>query len=64
VFRIFMLTCCGKRIGVVTPCTDDHEDGSSERADERWAEVEAALTQSEPAFPDWSQATAWIRDRT
>ena len=40
-----MLTCCGKRIGVVTPCTDDHEDGSSERADERWAEVEAALAQ-------------------
>ena len=40
------------------------EDGSSEVADERWAEVEAALAESEPAFPDWAQATAWIRDRT
>ena len=60
----FVLTYRGKRIGVVTPCTDDHGDGSPERADERWAEVEAALAQSEPAFPDWSQATAWIRNRT
>ena len=33
-------------------------------ADECWAEVEAALAQSESGFPDWSQATAWIRDRT
>ena len=60
----FVLTYRGKRIGVVTPCADDQADGSSEGVDERWAEVEAALTQSEPAFPDWSQATAWIRDRT
>lgn len=60
----FVLTYRGKRIGVVTPCADDHEDGSSARADERWAEVEAALAESEPAFPDWAQATAWIRDRT
>ena len=60
----FVLTYRGKRIGVVTPCTDDTAEGSSESADERWAEVEAALARSEPAFPDWSQATAWIRDRT
>ena len=60
----FVLTYRGKRIGVVTPCADDQADGSSEGVDERWAEVEAALVQSEPAFPDWSQATAWIRDRT
>ena len=60
----FVLTYRGKRIGIVTPCTDDQGEGSSESADERWTEVEAALAQSEPAFPDWSQATAWIRDRT
>ena len=60
----FVLTYRGKRIGVVTPCTDDQGEVSSQSADERWAEVEAALAQSEPAFPDWSQATAWIRDRT
>ena len=60
----FVLTYRGKQIGVVTPCTDDRADRSPERVDERWAEVEAALAESEPAFPDWSQATAWIRDRT
>ena len=60
----FVLTYRGKRIGVVTPCTDDQWQGSAAGADDRWAEVETALALSEPAFPDWSQATAWIRDRT
>ena len=60
----FVLTYRGKRIGVVTPCTDDQWECSTAGADDRWAEVETALAQSEPAFPDWSQATAWIRDRT
>ena len=60
----FVLTYRGKRIGVVTPCTDDQGEGTSESADLGWAEVEAALAQSEPPFPDWSRATAWIRDRT
>lgn len=45
-------------------CTDDKGEGSSERADERWAKVEAELAESEPEFFDWSQATTWIRDRT
>ena len=44
--------------------TDVTSKSDVESADERWAEVEAALARSEPAFPDWSQATAWIRDRT
>ena len=30
----------------------------------KWAEVEAALEASEPAFDDWREATAWIRGRT
>ena len=41
----------------------DEAAGSAERADDRWAEVEAALAQSEPELDDWAQATAWVRDR-
>ena len=60
----FVLTYRGKRIGLVTPWDEDEAGGSSERAAERWAEVESALAQSEPEFDDWAQATAWVRDRS
>ena len=60
----FVLTYRGKRIGVVTPWSDDTEVGSPAVDDERWAEVEAALAQSEPEFDDWARATAWVRDRS
>ena len=60
----FVLTYRGKRIGVVTPWADDGAAGSSGADDERWAEVEAALAQSEPEFDDWAQATAWVRARS
>ena len=58
----FILTYRGNRIGMITPCAGDREESTP--AEDRWAEVEAALAETEPAFPDWSRATSWIRDRT
>ena len=60
------LAAAGRRAGLA-PHSAGQQVADSERsgpADERWAEIEAALAESEPAFPHWAQATAWIRDRT
>ncbi|MDE0217655.1 MAG: type II toxin-antitoxin system prevent-host-death family antitoxin [Spirochaetaceae bacterium] len=59
----FVLTYRGRRIGVITPSIE-RSDAVAANADDEWAEVEAALEASEPAFDDWREATAWIRGRT
>ena len=52
------LAAAGRRAGLA-PHPVRHQGADSARsgpADERWAEVEAALAESEPAFPD---LTTW-----
>ena len=60
----FVVTYRGRRIGVVTPSPVDSDDAVPGTADEDWAEVEAALEASDPAFDDWQEATSWIRGRS
>ena len=60
----FVLTYRGRRIGVATPSAGDRGEAGPGNADEAWAEVDAALESSEPAFDDWQEATAWIRGRS
>ena len=60
----FVVTYRGRRIGVVTPSPADSGDAVPGTADEDWAEVEAALEASDPAFDDWQEATSWIRGRS
>ena len=60
----FVLTYRGRRIGVITPSTGDRDESGPGKADDGWAEVDAALESSEPAFDDWREATAWIRGRS
>ncbi len=60
----FVLTYRGRRIGVITPSTEDWGEAGPGNAEDPWAEVDAALESSEPAFDDWQEATAWIRGRS
>lgn len=60
----FVVTYRGRRIGVVTPSPADSGESVPGTADEDWAEVEAALEASDPAFDDWREATSWIRGRS
>ena len=60
----FVLTYRGRRIGVITPSVEERGDDVPGNAGDAWAEVEAALEASEPAFDDWQEATAWIRGRS
>ena len=60
----FVLTYRGRRIGVITPSTEERGEAVPGTDDDAWAEVEAALEASEPAFADWQEATAWVRGRS
>ena len=60
----FVLTYRGRRIGVITPSKGVRGEAVPENADDAWAEVDAALDASEPAFDDWQDATAWVLCRS
>ena len=58
----FVLTYRGRRIGVIMP--SEEVRGEAGNADGAWAEVDAALDASKPAFDDWRDAIAWMRCRS
>ena len=60
----FVLTYRGRRIGVITPSNEDRGEVVPENADDAWAEIDAALAASKPAFDDWQGAIAWMRCRS
>ncbi len=60
----FVLTYRGRWIGVITPSKEFRGEVVTGNANDAWAEIDAALAVSQPAFDDWQDATAWVRCRS
>jgi antitoxin (DNA-binding transcriptional repressor) of toxin-antitoxin stability system len=59
-----LLTFRGKALGTIEPVRPDQEQSAAVLPfDEAWAEIEAQLEASPPAFPSWQEAEDHSRGR-
>ncbi len=59
------LTYRGKPIATIIPSSENEKSilQGMDSFEEAWRSIEGSLEKTKPAFHDWQEATAWVRNK-